>query len=122
MSNCIRLRRPDQPFGVIHFRQDVYDRILAYDRSKNCWSTPQDDPLRWLDVFCCDGGEIRRGRKPDTIEFYISFTTNREMSWFRRSIVELGGWLLPFTAGDEYDGYRSTVQWPHHLTKWEKRD
>lgn len=118
MSNCIRLKNPDEPIGVIPFNQDVMDRIKNYNPRKNCWDNPADDPLRWIDVFFCDGGQYERGSKPDRILFYIGFTTHREMRWFRREIVNLGGWLMEFRFTDEYDGHKAVGKYPHYIDQY----
>lgn len=114
MSNCISLKNQDKPIGVVPFRQDIWDRLEAWNPTKNPWDTPREDPLRWVDVFCCDTGRYARGSKPDRILFYIAFTTHREMRWFRREIKAAGGWLMDFRYTDECDGHRAVYTWRYH--------
>jgi hypothetical protein len=110
MSNCIRLRKPDKPFAAMLFRQDIWDRVMASDGRSNDDKT---DTLRWIDWFVCDGGQINRGNKPDRILFYMRLCTTREMNIYVHGIKELGGWVIDFKVGNEYDDYRSTYTWEY---------
>lgn len=108
MSNCIRLRRPDKAFAAMPFKQEVWDRIMASDGHIN---NDKEDPFRWVDWFVCDGGQIDRKSRPDRIVFYMELCTTREMRYYVKSIIALGGWMVPFKVGNEYDGFASTYTW-----------
>jgi hypothetical protein len=108
MSNCIRLRKPDKPFAAIQFNQELWDRIMASSGHTN---NDKEDSFRWIDWFVCDGGQIDRKNRPDRILFYMYICTDREMRYYVRSIKDLGGWIIDFKVGNEYDDYRTTYMW-----------
>jgi hypothetical protein len=110
MSNCIILRKPDKPFAAMPFSQDIWERCLS---SKGHINDNKNDPLRWIDWFVCDGGQVDRKGKPDRIVFYMKLCTTREMRIYVHNIKALGGWMIDFKVGNEYDGYRSTYTWEY---------
>jgi hypothetical protein len=92
------------------FKQEVWDRIIASNGHIN---DDKNDPYRWVDWFVCDGGQIDRGSRPDRIRFYINSCTTREMRIYVHNIKALGGWMVDFMVGNEYDNYRTTYRWEY---------